>query len=129
MAFGDLFRPASKPEPTPGEIGLVDAMMAVSKGGVFIDVRAQKDYERGHIPGAKLVDLSQLQESPIDAIWANDPLAQTDKKIVVVSATTKHAAAIAHLLRDKGFDADYLAGGLIAWARDGQPLVSGPPRS
>lgn len=127
MAFGDLFRSASAPE--PGEIGLVDAMMAVSKGGVFIDVRAQADYERGHIPGAKLVDLTALQNSPIDAIWANDPLAETDKKIVVVSATTKHASAIAHLLRDKGFDADSLAGGLVAWARDGQPLVPGSPRS
>ena len=127
MAFSDLFKP-KMPEPGPGEISLLDALTAMTKGGVFIDVRSAQDYEKGHIPGAKLVDLTKLRESPVDAIWANDPFAETDKPIVVVSATPKHAGAISHLLREQGYDAHALAGGLMAWVADGQPLIPGPPR-
>ena len=127
MAFSDLFKPAA-PEPGPDELSLLDALQARLKGGVFIDVRSEADYERGHIPGAKFVELSALRESPVDAIWANDPFAETDKTIVVVSATPKHASAIAHMLREQGFDAKSLVGGLLAWVADGQPLVPGKPK-
>lgn len=127
MGFGDLFRPA-QPARQPGEISVGDALIKLAAGGVLIDVRARADYERGHIPGARLVALGDLQDNPLEAIWGGDPLAETNKPVVVISATPAHANAIAHLLRDKDVDAYALAGGLLAWVQEGQPLIPGPPR-
>lgn len=105
----------------------------VSEGGVFIDVRTPAEYEAGHIPGSRLVLITDLQAGPFEAIWGHDPLAMMDpatleKKIVVVSSTPKHAEAVTSLLRSQELLAFTLAGGLRAWARDGQILLPGPMR-
>lgn len=132
MGFRDLF---SKDEPEADEfaISITDALGQLAKGGLFIDVRMRSEYERGHIPGAKLIAITDLRESALEAIWGDDPLAMLDpetasKTIVVVSSTPAHASAATHLLRDQGLNAYALAGGLIAWVRDGQVLLPGPPR-
>lgn len=130
MALSNLFSfGAADPDETA--LSVTDALMAVSKGGVFIDVRTRSEYESGHIPGSRLVVITDLQDDPMAAIWGADPLAMIDpatpeKTIVVVSSTPAHASAVAHLLRQAGLKAHSLSGGLVAWAKDGQVLISGP---
>ncbi|MBE6476651.1 MAG: rhodanese-like domain-containing protein [Propionibacteriaceae bacterium] len=114
--------------PAEGNVDVTTALHAMASGAVVIDVRARREYERGHMPGARLVDPRDLAASPVDAIWGDDPLAETSKPIIVVSSTGSRAAAAARVLREGGFDALVLAGGLVAWARDGQVLIPGPPR-
>lgn len=127
MSLADFFRsPHSAPK--PGELSIGDALLKLADGGTLIDVRSREDYEAGHMPGARLASLQDLQDDPISAIWGDDPLAETDKPVIVVSMTPAHAAAVAHLLRDKGFDAASIAGGFVAWRAAGQPLIPGPPR-
>ena len=115
------------------QVSVAEALQKVYEGGVFIDVRSQAEYESGHIPGAKLVFMPDLNRSWLEAIWGTDPLAMIDpqtpkKAIVVVSKTPAHAYAVTHQLRDQGANAYLLAGGLVAWVLDHQFLLPGPPR-
>ena len=132
MGFRDFFgkEPPAADEST---ISVPDALGMLAKGGAIIDIRSRTEYERGHIPGSRLIAVTDLQPSAMDAIWGADPLAMLDpdtaqKAIIVVSSTPAHAAAVAHLLRDQQLNAYCLAGGLLGWVRDGQVLIPGPPR-
>lgn len=132
MGWRDLFSSGEGPADET-TIAVSDALTLLASGGVVIDVRTPTEFERGHIPGARLVPITELQDSALDAIWGHDPLAMmdpatTEKAIVVVSSTPAHASAIAHLLRDQEINAHSLAGGLQGWVRDGQVLIPGPPR-
>lgn len=114
-------------------VSVPEALTMVSQGGVFIDVRTPSEFEAGHIPGSRLVLITDLQAGPFEAIWGHDPLAMMDpatleKKIVVVSSTPAHAAAVTSLLRSRDLQGFTLDGGLLAWVRDGQILLPGPMR-
>lgn len=134
MGLRDLFGAGDTDEPADETtVSVVEALRLLTKGGVIIDVRTQTEYERGHIPGSRLVAITDLQSDPLTAVWGHDPLAMldpeiVDKSIVVVSSTPAHASAISHLLRDAGLNAYTLAGGLVGWVRDGQVLLPGPQR-
>lgn len=132
MGLRELFGQGAEPADETS-VAVTDALRMLAEGGVVIDVRTQTEYERGHIPGSRLVLIDDLQASPLTAIWGHDPLAMMDpatlgKTIIVVSTTPAHASAVAHLLRDQDFKAHALAGGLAGWVRDGQVLLPGPPR-
>lgn len=129
MGLQDFINRTADPDETA--LGVAEALMRVAEGGGFVDVRTTAEYQRGHIPGAKLVTITALQDDPVEAIWGDDPLAMIDpqtpeKTLVVVSSTPAHASAVAHLLRESGLTAHSLSGGLLAWVRDGQVLLSGP---
>lgn len=122
--------PAGESDESP--ISIPDALMALSKGGIVIDVRSEADYTKGHIPGARFVDIRELRDDPMTAVWGSDPLAMMDpatkdKLIVVVSVAPKYADVVSQLLRLAGLKARPLEGGLIGWIRDGQILVPGEP--
>ncbi|WP_341729239.1 rhodanese-like domain-containing protein [Brooklawnia sp.] len=132
MGFRDLFgrHDSAADEST---ISVSDSLGLLAAGGVIVDVRTLSEYQRGHIPGAKLVAVTDLHPSAMEAIWGNDPLAMLDpdtaaKALIVVSSTPAHAAAVTHLLRDQQLNAYSLDGGLVGWVRDGQVLIPGPPR-
>lgn len=114
--------------PAENEIDVTSALLSMAGGAVVADVRTRREYERGHMPGARLVDPAALDGDPVEAIWGDDPLAETDRPIIVVSSTGARAAAAVRTLRRGGLEASVLAGGLIAWTQDGQVLVPGPPR-
>lgn len=134
MGWRDLFgRDDDAEQPDELSVPVSQALGLLASGGVVIDVRTPAEYENGHLPGARLVAITDLQSAPLEAIWGHDPLAVLDpatmeKTIIVISSTPAHASAVAHLLRDAGFNAHALAGGLLAWVRDGQVLIPGPPR-
>lgn len=135
MGLRDLFSAGQQPDQPADEhtLAVPEALAQLAKGGVVIDVRTPAEYELGHMPGARLVPITALQNDPVEAVWGHDPLAMLDpatleKTVLVVSSTPAHAAAVVHLLRDAGLNAVGLAGGLMGWVRDGQVLIPGPPR-
>lgn len=109
-------------------ISVNNALSLMARGAVVADVRGRREFERGHLPGSKLVDVAALRDDPVAAIWGDDPLADTDKPVIVVSSTGMRANVAASLMRQAGRDSYSLAGGLTAWARDGQTLIPGPER-
>lgn len=105
MGWRDLFNTGDEPADET-TVSVPDALRLLADGGVVIDVRTQTEYERGHLPGARLVAITDLTTSPTDAVWGHDPLAMLDpatqdKAVIVVSSTPAHARAVAHLLRDR----------------------------
>lgn len=105
-----------------------ETLMALSKGAVLIDVRTKLEYEAGHAPGARPVDIKALMSDPIETIHGDDPLAERDSAVVVMCDNGLRSALAAKQLREKGVLAENLAGGLRAWIREGNPSIPGPYR-
>jgi len=111
-----------------GGISVDEALGLLAKGGVLCDVRTQPEYEAGHAPGARLVDVVALSESVMDAVYEGDPFAEADKPIVLICDTGLRSGQAVQLVTAQGFESAFVAGGLRAWVDDGQILIPGPPR-
>lgn len=111
-----------------GGLSIDDTLMALSKGAVLIDVRTPEEYEAGHAAGARPIDPKILHEDPLEAIHGDDPLAERDAAVVVMCDNGFRSSIVAAQLRAQGILAESVAGGLIAWGRDGNPVVPGPYR-
>ena len=81
----------------------------------LLDVREPYEHEAGRIEGSKRVDLESLAEEAQQL----DP----DKPILFYCRTGGRSAVATQAFRAAGFDAYNLAGGLVAWVRDGQPIT------
>ncbi|HMR50375.1 MAG TPA: rhodanese-like domain-containing protein [Arachnia sp.] len=110
-------------------LSIDETLMALSKGAVLIDVRTKGEYEAGHAPGALPVDPKKLHDDPLDAIHGDNILADRDAAIVVICDNGLRSSIAAAELREKGLLAESVAGGLIAWAKDGNPVLPGPYRA
>lgn len=105
-----------------------ETLLAMSKGAVLIDVRTKGEYEAGHAPGARPVDVRGLMDDPMMAIHGDDPLAERDSAIIVMCDNGLRSTLAAKALREKGVLAESVAGGLRAWVRSGNPAIPGPYR-
>ncbi|MBI5674389.1 MAG: hypothetical protein HZC48_01005 [Nitrospirae bacterium] len=105
MKITDLFRKVETITPADAK-KLIEGEKA---GEVeILDVREPAEYERGHIPGARLIPLSILP-SRIDEI-------ETDKTIMTYCAHGRRSASAASLLKGHGSAKVYsLEGGITAW--------------
>lgn len=82
----------------------------------ILDVREQSEWDLGHIDGATLIPLGQLQ-------WRNSELDPALKWVCVchIGARSYYAAAF---LRQIGYDASSMEGGMVAWEEHGLPVTS-----
>ena len=85
------------------------------EGLVVLDVREPVEWDYGHIEGAVHIPLteipSRVEELPVD------------QQLLVVCKVGGRSAQATSFLREKGFDAVNLAGGMIDWAEAGRPMV------
>ncbi len=82
---------------------------------VLIDVREPEEYAAGHIPGVRLIPMSEipsrLNETP------------TDKTVIVTSRSGNRSGQITSFLRRNGFTRVHnMRGGLLEWQRAGYPV-------
>jgi len=105
------------PAAAPPEIAVEDlkAMLDRRESFVLLDVREPHEYELAAIAGSKLIPLGQLAAR----------LGELDKsaKYVVHCKMGGRSAKAVKLLREKGFDATNVAGGIDAWSRRIDPTV------
>jgi rhodanese-related sulfurtransferase len=85
----------------------------------LIDVRTPVEYGRGHIAGAVNVPITRLK-SALPALEL-DP----DRLVVAICATAHRSPPAVRLLRQAGFTARQLRGGMIAWNHSNLPLTKG----
>ena len=80
----------------------------ISAGDVeVIDVRRDYEFEAGHIPGARHVDLNDLA--------ANADSLPKDRPVVFYCRSGNRSGMAAEAFGQAGFDAHNLAGGIMAW--------------
>ncbi|HLH86086.1 MAG TPA: rhodanese-like domain-containing protein [Thermoplasmataceae archaeon] len=101
------------------EIKPYDLMDMIESGGddvVIIDVREPLEYygDLGHIPGSKLIPLSELQNR------LKDLESYRDHSVVFVCNSGERSRSVCLALRELGFTTVYnLYGGMIQWHLSG----------
>lgn len=97
----------------------VEELARRKDGGAFVlDVRQPDEYEAGHVPGAVLVPLDQL-EGRLGELPKGAPL------LVICKSGGRSAIAVS-ALAGAGYDATNVAGGTMAWIESGHPVAEGP---
>ena len=91
---------------------------AISAGDVeVIDVRRDYEFEAGHIPGARHLDLNDLA--------ANADSLPKDRPVVFYCRSGNRSAAALQLMLGESFTSVYhLDGGIGAWTATGRPTVT-----
>ncbi|MBI2790261.1 MAG: hypothetical protein HYX59_16485 [Elusimicrobia bacterium] len=108
---------ACKPRPAVPEITVSElkARMNRKEKFVLLDVREPREYAKARIEGSTLIPLGFLESR----------LGELDKgaKLVVHCKVGGRSASAVKLLREKGYDAVSLAGGIDAWSAEIDPSV------
>lgn len=91
------------------------------EGALFIDVRARKDYESGHVPGARALPEREIAQSTKQLEkFRNEP-------VVLYDQGGLDAERAARTLQRAGFARLYaLDGGMPAWIKAELPTERGP---
>lgn len=85
---------------------------------VIIDVRTEKEYAEGHIPGSLNIDFKSPGFSNTMATF------DRGKTYLLYCATSRRSEQAVSMLRDLGFlEAYHIFGGLDEWIRKGYPVV------
>ena len=82
---------------------------------VLLDVRDESEFLAGHVPDAWFCPVAALESIRWDL-----PML---RRIVCISRTGERSRDATDLLRQWGFNAANLAGGMLAWREDGRPVV------
>jgi rhodanese-related sulfurtransferase len=101
-------------------VGRSELMARAGDGDVIVlDVRPGEEYEAGHIPGAMSVPLGELEQR----------LAHLSRNAEIVAYCRGPYCVLApqalELLREHGFRARRLEGGMPEWRHDGFPVARG----
>lgn len=99
--------------PATVDVRTVDSIR--TRDDVFIlDVREPHEFAAGHVPGATLIPLGQLS-SRLSEI-------PKDKTVVAVCRSGNRSGQATELLRQRGFNAHNMRGGMNAWTQAGLPV-------
>jgi rhodanese-related sulfurtransferase len=99
------------------EIELLPARVAeLLDGGAaeLIDVREPYEWDAGHVPGARHVQLV--------ALAAEAESIDRERPVIFGCRSGNRSRMAAEACRASGYDAYNMAGGLVAWAEHGLPL-------
>jgi rhodanese-related sulfurtransferase len=89
---------------------------------VLLDVRESEEWAAGHIDGAVHMPMMSIPQR-----LTYDPGPVTpDADVVVICKMGGRSAQVTAWLQANGYQARNLAGGMLAWAAAGRPML-GPP--
>jgi rhodanese-related sulfurtransferase len=88
----------------------------IPEGVTVLDVREPIEWHHGRIEGAIHIPLTQIPDRAGEL-----PL---DQQLLVVCKVGGRSSQATAFLREKGFEAINLAGGMVDWAEAGRPMVS-----
>jgi rhodanese-related sulfurtransferase len=90
---------------------------ARADGAVTIDVREPGEYLAGHVPGVRLMPMSEA------GLHAGD--LPRNAPVYVICQTGNRSLVVADQLIRQGYDARSVAGGTSAWESAGYPVIRG----
>lgn len=106
---------ASAPLKLPVDIDAATANEIRDRDDVLVlDVREDWEYDAGHVPGASWIPLGQLADR-LDEI-------PQDKTVVAVCRSGNRSGQATQILRQEGFDAHNMQGGMISWEQAGYEI-------
>ncbi|HWD72811.1 MAG TPA: rhodanese-like domain-containing protein [Actinomycetota bacterium] len=113
--------------PNVREVSAAEAkeMVEADPDALVLDVREPHEWDTGHIPGAVLVPLGQLDllADPSGPRPNPDLTERTAKLIVTHCATGKRSILAADLLQKLGYrKVVSMKAGFVGWAREGYPI-------
>lgn len=84
---------------------------------LVLDIRDSKDFSAGHLANAVNIPYAQLSErlSELDK--------HKERPIILVCKTGQTVSVAGKMLREKGFDALRLSGGMLEWSNQNLPVV------
>lgn len=97
------------------EVSRDEAQKLIEEGAQLVDVRAQHEWDAGHIVGAIHVPLAELAQraSEIDQ----------ERPVVLYCRGGNRSTMAAAALGDAGYDAAKLVEGIVGWDEAGLPLA------
>jgi rhodanese-related sulfurtransferase len=104
-------------EPDSLEVDLDTFATAVADGAVVLDVRNPDEYESGHVAGAVLIPLGELNARQ-EEIPDGDP-------VYVICAVGGRSLQATKAMVGAGYHAVSVAGGTKGWIEQGRPVVTG----
>ncbi len=92
-------------------------MMANNEDAVFVDIRDAKDFSAGHIANAVNIPFAPLTSrmSELDKY--------KDKPLILVCKSGQTVNMAGKTLREKGFNAVRMSGGMMEWNNQNLPVV------
>lgn len=122
LALGISACGASAPADTatlPLEVSVQDGYNFYEDGGYILDVRTQDEWNAGHVPGATLITLDQL-ENHLNELPKDQP-------IYVICRSGNRSAVGRDTLLQNGFKmVTSIGGGFNEWVANGYPVETGP---
>lgn len=110
--------PARAVEALPAEVSVADASALRDAGAFMLDVRQPDEWAAGHVPGATLIPLGE-----IDGRLAEIP---RDRQVVVVCRSGNRSAQGRDILLAAGYAAvTSMAGGMNEWTAAGYETTTG----
>ena len=100
----------------------LEAVLGSGGAPLLLDVRSPEEFDRGHVPGARLIPHDELPDRLAELEAARDG------PVVVYCERGGRASAAARVLREAGFrDVRELAGHMARWRREGRPVEGAAP--
>ncbi len=95
----------------PNEISRAEAREMLDQGAQLIDVRADHEWEAGHLPGAVHITLDELP-ARVEEI-------DRDRPVILYCRGGNRSSMATIALAEAGYDASKLAEGAVGWEEEG----------
>jgi rhodanese-related sulfurtransferase len=99
---------------TPKEVSRAEAREMLDKGAQLVDVRADHEWETGHLPGAVHISLAELP-ARVEEI-------DKDRPVILYCRGGNRSTMATVALTEAGYDAAKLAAGATGWEEEGLPF-------
>jgi rhodanese-related sulfurtransferase len=105
---------AGSDAPEAREVSRDEARRLIEDGAQLVDVRADHEWEAGHIAGASHIPLGELAERAAEI--------DQDRPVVLYCRGGNRSSMATAALEAAGFDAAKLTAGITGWEEEGLPL-------
>lgn len=113
-----LFGNGSESKTLAANINVSEAVTRFNEGAFLLDVRQPEEWVDGHIEGAILIPLGELQ-SRLSEI-------PTDRDVLIICRSGNRSSNARDILRAAGLErTTSIVGGMNAWIADGLPVITG----
>ena len=107
MSFGSMATP---------QVSAQEAMSMLQLGSDLLDVREADEWQAGRAPGARHIPLQDLPQR-LDVL-------DRDRTVLVICRSGRRSDSDTAYLRQAGFDARNVAGGMQAWQQVGGDVLT-----